>query len=66
MCGDDATWTPLAPGGGNAMPSCIRKIQLQYPLICLTLAFGPSGKGMDHRFPVFQALKQYKFLAYYL
>jgi hypothetical protein len=25
MCGDDAYWLPLAPGGGNAMPSCIRK-----------------------------------------
>jgi hypothetical protein len=48
MCGDDATWTPLAPGGGTAMPSCIRKIQLQYPLICSNLACGLSGKGMDH------------------
>ena len=25
MCGDDATWVPLPPGGGTAMPSCIRK-----------------------------------------
>jgi hypothetical protein len=27
MCGDDATWTPLAPGGGTAMPSCIRRFK---------------------------------------
>ena len=26
ICGDDASWTPLGPGGGTAMPSCIRKI----------------------------------------
>jgi hypothetical protein len=26
MCNDDATWLPLPPGGGRAMPSCIRKI----------------------------------------
>ena len=25
MCGDDANWLPLPPGGGTAMPSCIRK-----------------------------------------
>jgi hypothetical protein len=30
MCGDDANWLPLAPGGGNAMPSCIRKIYEQH------------------------------------
>jgi len=29
MCGDDATWQPLPPGGGTAMPSCIRKITLK-------------------------------------
>ena len=25
MCGDDANWLPLPPGGGTSMPSCIRK-----------------------------------------
>jgi hypothetical protein len=29
MCGDDATWVPLAPGGGTAMPSCIRKFLIK-------------------------------------
>jgi hypothetical protein len=27
-CGDNAVWTPLPPGGGSAMPSCIRKLFL--------------------------------------
>jgi hypothetical protein len=29
ICSDDATWVPLAPGGGTAMPSCIREFIIE-------------------------------------